>query len=52
MITFAREQAHAMKRAQDMEDLAGILESDGEHVLAGTVRKTARVIRALWCDAE
>lgn len=52
MISFASERARAMRRAQDMEDLAGVLESDGEHVLAGETRRTAGVIRALWGDAE
>jgi len=41
-----------MRRAQDMEDLAFILESDGEHVLAGETRRTSRMIRALWGDPE
>lgn len=51
-MSYLVERNHALKRAQDMEDLAGILEGEGEHVLAGTTRKTARVIRALWSDAE
>ena len=46
------EQQQALRKARDLEDLAGILERDGEHVLAGAIRKTARLIRALWSDAE
>ncbi|OPX71337.1 MAG: hypothetical protein A4E36_00103 [Methanoregulaceae archaeon PtaB.Bin009] len=51
-MSYAREQSRAMRRAQDMDDLAGVLEGNGEHVLAGATRKTARVIRALWDDPE
>lgn len=48
MISFPSEQARAMRRAQDMEDLAGVLENEGEQILAGETRRTARMIRALW----
>jgi len=48
----SHEQARAMKKAQDMEDLAGIFEQEGDYVQAGVGRRTAQVIRALWSDEE
>ena len=52
MMPFVQERARAMRRAQDMEHLAGILEGEGYCVLAGETRRSAQVIRALWSDAE
>jgi|GEM_PF-2310386 hypothetical protein len=50
MMPFIQEQARAMRRAHDLEDLAGVLEGEGHHVLAGETRRSAQVIRALWSD--
>ena len=52
MMSFASERARAMRRAQDMEDLAGVLEGEGHQVLAGETRRSSRMIRALWGDPE
>ncbi len=52
MMSYTSERARAIRRAQDMEDLAGVLEREGEQVLAGATRRIAQVIRALWDDVE